>query len=244
MDRPIYEEKDKLMERISRWHEEEQYQTIIDTIVKLAYLDLLPEDYIDEFMEELAVAYNNMKQYETAIQVLENTSPNRQDTPKWHYRLGYALYRLGKYERAEESFKHSLSLNPTEEIKEECDRFIYAIHQKIEEINNMIKPFFWVEHSNTASVCLDVGMYLQDIFDTRTNEGFEGGGYDWGSLAQVFLDECRPDLKNTINMDSEASMLVAYSEDEVALRDLIISFKSACENKTLILDLFSRAELD
>ncbi|MCT4597235.1 MAG: immunity 51 family protein [Vallitalea sp.] len=114
----------------------------------------------------------------------------------------------------------------------------------MDKMNYTIKPFFWVEHSNTASVCLDVGMYLQDIFDTRANEGFEGGGYDWGSLAQVFLDECRPELKNTIKMDPEASMFVAYSEDKIALRDFIISFKSACEDKTFILDLFSRAELD
>ncbi|MCT4595462.1 MAG: Imm51 family immunity protein [Anaeromicrobium sp.] len=244
MDRSIYEEKDKLMERISKWHEEEQYQRIVDTIVKLAYLDLLPEDYSDEFMEELAVAYNNMKQYEKAIQVLENTSPTRQDTPKWHYRLGYALYRLGKYDRAKKSFKRSLSLNPTEEIKDECDMFLYAIHQEIEERDNMIKPFFWVEHSNTASVCLNVGEYLQDVFDTRANEGFEGGGYDWESLARVFLDECRSDLKGTIQMDSEGSMFVAYSEDKLALRDFILSFKDTCENKTLIMDLFSRAELD
>ncbi|MCT4509695.1 MAG: immunity 51 family protein [Tepidibacter sp.] len=112
------------------------------------------------------------------------------------------------------------------------------------EIDNIIKPFFWVEHSSTASVCLNVGEYLQDVFDTRANEGFEGGGYDWESLAQVFLDECRPDLKNTIKMDPEGSMFVAYSEDKMALRDFILCFKNACENKTLILDLFSRAELD
>ena len=114
----------------------------------------------------------------------------------------------------------------------------------MDKINYTIKPFFWVEHSNTASVCLDVGMYLQDVFDTRANEGFEGGGYDWESLARVFLDECRSDLKGTIQMDSEGSMFVAYSEDKIALRDFILSFKDTCENKSLIMDLFSRAELD
>ena len=44
-------------------------------------------------------------------------------------------------------------------------------------------PFFWVEHEESASVFLNVGEYLQEIFDTREDEGFEGSGYDWRSLA-------------------------------------------------------------
>ena len=58
-----------------------------------------------------------------------------------------------------------------------------------EQFEKEITPFFWIEHEESASVCLNVGEYLQEIFDTRADEGFEGNGYDWGSLAQVFLDE-------------------------------------------------------
>ena len=47
------------------------------------------------------------------------------------------------------------------------------------------------------------------------DEGFEGGGYDWNSLALVFLLE-----KNARG------------------------FRAACEGRELITDLFSRAELD
>ena len=36
----------------------------------------------------------------------------------------------------------------------------------------------------------------------------------------------------------------AYSDDKDALADFILRFKEACEDKILILDLFSRAELD
>ena len=53
------------------------------------------------------------------------------------------------------------------------------------EFEKEIAPFFWVEHEESASVCLNVGEYLQEIFDTREDEGFEGSGYDWGSLAPV-----------------------------------------------------------
>ncbi|KQB37435.1 immunity 51 family protein [Flavobacterium aquidurense] len=107
-----------------------------------------------------------------------------------------------------------------------------------------ITPFFWVTHENSVSVCLNVGDYKAEVFETREEEGFEGNGYDWASLAQVFLEEQKPEYINVVKFDPEGSMFCAYSSDAVALKKFIISFKEACENKTLILDLFSRAELD
>ncbi|WP_250254259.1 immunity 51 family protein [Chryseobacterium sp. Marseille-Q3244] len=107
-----------------------------------------------------------------------------------------------------------------------------------------IKPFFWVEHANSFSVCLDVGSYKQEIFEVRAEEGFEGNGYDWGSLAQVFLDEKRPDLSESIRFDPEAGMFCAYSSEESPLKDFILDFKKVCEDEAVIRDLFSRAELD
>lgn len=107
-----------------------------------------------------------------------------------------------------------------------------------------IEPFFWVEQNSGASVCLTAVGYLQEVFDTRAEEGFIGNGYDWGSLAQVFLDEKCFDLQGKINFDPEADMFCAYSNDKDALADFIIRFKKACEDNALISDLFSRAELD
>ncbi|PWN66121.1 immunity 51 family protein [Chryseobacterium oncorhynchi] len=115
------------------------------------------------------------------------------------------------------------------------------------DINNLketIKPFFWVEHGNSFSVCLDAGSYKQEIFDARADEGFEGSGYDWGSLAQVFLEEKRPDLSDSIRFDPEGGMFCAYSSNGDHLKDFILDFKKTCENETVIMDLFSRAELD
>ena len=113
-----------------------------------------------------------------------------------------------------------------------------------EQFEKEIAPFFWVEYDTGASVCLNVGEYLQDIFDTREDEGFVGNGYDWESLAQVFLEEKCSDLQEKIDFDSEAGMFCAYSNDKEALSDFILRFKKTCEDKALILALFSRAELD
>lgn len=107
-----------------------------------------------------------------------------------------------------------------------------------------IKPFFGVEHENSFSVCLEVGDYKTEIFQTREEEGFEGNGYDWASLAKVFVEEKEPKFKKVVKFDPEGSMFCAYSSELETLKEFIISFKQACENDKLILDLFSRAELD
>ncbi len=118
----------------------------------------------------------------------------------------------------------------------------------IEQFKKEIAPFFWIEaegdqdEDDYAQVCLNAGEYLQDVFDNC--EGCEGSGYDWESLAQVFLEEKCSDLQEKINFDPEADMFCVYSDDKEALADFILHFKKACEDKTLILDLLSRAELD
>lgn len=113
------------------------------------------------------------------------------------------------------------------------------------DFHTQIHPFKWVEHDNSASVIMsDVGDYKQFIFDSRADEGFEGSGYDWQSLAIVFLEEQVPHLQDDISFDSESGMFCAYSDNVDALKEFILAFKNACENDELILDLFSRAELD
>lgn len=110
------------------------------------------------------------------------------------------------------------------------------------DFKEKIKPFFWVEHdAGKVSLCLDVGSYKAEVFDTRAGEGFEGGGYDWESLALVFLNERLPELKECIDFDSEAGMFCAYSSNKTALEKFAIGFKDACENDALIQDLFSQA---
>ena len=107
-----------------------------------------------------------------------------------------------------------------------------------------IKPFFWVEHANSVSVCLEVGNYKNELFKTREEEGFEGNGYDWASLAKVFVIEKEPKFKEVVKFDPEGNMFCVYSEDKLTLKSFITSFKNTCENDELIQDLFSRAELD
>jgi len=113
-----------------------------------------------------------------------------------------------------------------------------------EKISEQIAPFFWVDHDTKASVCLNAGDYKPEIFESRAEEGFLGNGYDWGSLAQVFLEEKKPELLDAIQFDPEAGMYCIYSSNKAALKEFAIAFKEACEDTEHIMDLFSRAELD
>jgi hypothetical protein len=108
-----------------------------------------------------------------------------------------------------------------------------------------IKPFLLVEHdSGNVSVILNVGTYKSEIFQSRADEGFEGNGYDWGSVAAVFLEERMPHLVDIVRFDSEADMFCAYSNKKEAIESFMIGFKDACEDDVVIRDLLSRAELD
>ena len=110
--------------------------------------------------------------------------------------------------------------------------------------NERIAPFFWVDHGKSVSLCLYVGEYKTEVFDARADEGFEGNGYDWASLASVYIDEKCPGLKGVVKFNPEGSMFCAYSSDKAALEAFALGFKEACEDDALIRDLFSSAELD
>lgn len=113
-----------------------------------------------------------------------------------------------------------------------------------EQFKKEIAPFTWVEGDYGFCVMLEAGTYLTDVFSTRYEEGFEGNGYDWCSLAMVYLDEQCPDLADLLDFDPEADTFVVHCDDKDALAQFVQGFKQACENKELILDMFSRAELD
>lgn len=120
-----------------------------------------------------------------------------------------------------------------------------GLTQEAIEGGEQLKPFILVEQDNGGmSVILNAGSYKAELFQIREDEGFEGSGYDWASLATVFLEEKMPELADSIHFDPEADMFCAYSSNREAVQSFAAGFKAACEDDALIRDLFSRAELD
>ncbi|MDI4647496.1 Imm51 family immunity protein [Cohnella sp. F6_2S_P_1] len=111
-------------------------------------------------------------------------------------------------------------------------------------LDGELAPFKLVDYGSGTSVIVNAGVYKQELFRMREDEGFEGSGYDWASLAAVFLEERMPELTGVVRFDPEADMFSAYSGDREAVVRFARAFRAACEDETLIRDLFSRAELD
>jgi hypothetical protein len=123
------------------------------------------------------------------------------------------------------------------------------------------RAFFWVDHGDgSASLNLNTSnRYKNEVFATRSGEGFRGNGYDWESLALVFLEERMWDFvgkvefdpetrvsRGKVRFDSEGGIFSVYSEppDVDILAEFALEFKAACENDALVADLFSRAKAD
>ncbi|MCA0269546.1 MAG: immunity 51 family protein [Bacteroidetes bacterium] len=108
-----------------------------------------------------------------------------------------------------------------------------------------LAPFRWVEHATSVSVLLaDTDMLARvHIFEERADEGWEGFGYDWASVARVILDEDLADIADRIGLDPEAGMFAAYGEAD-AVERLAQALHVAYHDEARLRDVLSRAELD
>lgn len=109
-----------------------------------------------------------------------------------------------------------------------------------------ISPFIFekLDTDDTYSLTLDAGEgYKSELFLSREDEGFIGNGYDWESLALVYLNECAPHLINAIEFDSEAEMFCVYSSDRGSITEFAEGFTAAVSDDERAADLFSRAEI-
>ena len=113
------------------------------------------------------------------------------------------------------------------------------------DFESKISPFSWKEHDDgSVSVTLySSKKYKKKLFATRKKDRFVGSGYDWESLATVFIQEKMPDLHNAIQFDSERGMFCVYSSDIDALKRFIIEFKGTCENDELFLPRINVAQI-
>ena len=119
-----------------------------------------------------------------------------------------------------------------------------------EELNKQLQPFnFMVFDEGTQDVWPSLVLWLnedykQNVFDTRKEEGFIGNGYDWNSLAIVFLEEKMPELVDILSFDSDEGLFSIGSEEVEAVKRFALGFKAMCDDGTEMTDLISRALLD
>lgn len=102
--------KPRLLARLVKLHEKNQYYEIVETIQ-----DIPAENWDYELVNHLARAYNNLENYESAVQLLLSVAAEGCEDPLWHYRLGYSYYYLDQLEESKSEFEEVLKLNPDDE---------------------------------------------------------------------------------------------------------------------------------
>lgn len=130
-----------LAKQIDKWYQAGEHEETVKAILNLAEADIT-----DTLTEDLAVAYNNLGQYQKAIDVLKNMDFQNRSSPHWHYCMGYALYyaamdsptcekQRALLDGAFDSFSHALKLNPEKGLESECREFLTWITEDLWEMD-------------------------------------------------------------------------------------------------------------
>lgn len=103
----------QFIDQLNEWYEADDHQRIVET------LSAIPEDERDDdSITHLARAYNNLGLYEEALSQFDRISEIGKQDAVWHYRVGFALYYLKRYEEAAQAFSMSDGLEPGNEHTE------------------------------------------------------------------------------------------------------------------------------
>ncbi len=136
----------RLMEQLNEWYEADEHQRIVDT------LSAIPDEERDyEANSHLARAYNNLGLYEAALSQFDDISTAGKLDSLWHYRVGFALYYLKRYEDAAQAFHRSNQLQPGVQTTE---YFLRRSIQKAEKLKKeeirIAKKTASLEHGGLA----------------------------------------------------------------------------------------------
>ncbi|HEY2495122.1 MAG TPA: SMI1/KNR4 family protein [Paenibacillus sp.] len=102
--------RDDLLAQLDVWHEEDEFEEIVDAIMEIPAED---RDYV--LISHLARAMNNLERYEEAIEQFLAIAEEGKDDPLWHYRTGLAYYYLDQYDDALREFEVADQLDPGDE---------------------------------------------------------------------------------------------------------------------------------
>lgn len=100
----------KLEEQIAVWAQNDEHDKIIGAIEKLPFAE---RDF--ETIGYLARAYNNIEEYEEALNLLNSTREEGAEDMRWNFRMGYALFFLNRFREALMHFKKADELDPDDE---------------------------------------------------------------------------------------------------------------------------------
>ncbi|WP_444939700.1 SMI1/KNR4 family protein [Paenibacillus wynnii] len=102
--------RDDLLEQLDLWHEDDEFQDIVDAIMEIPPAD---RDYV--LTSHLGRALNNLGSYEEGLQQFKTIAEEGKEDPLWHYRIGVSYYYLEQYDEALKEFKMADKMEPDDE---------------------------------------------------------------------------------------------------------------------------------
>jgi len=149
--------KDELLKKIKDLSDLEKDQEIIDMI------EALPAEQLNnEIIGQLGRAYNNVQNYEKAIEVLKSIEKEEKNTMLWNYRIGYSYFYLDDYEKAE---KYFLKANKLEPEDKDVKYFLFYIYM---DLSKQIK--FSEDDLDNQKKALNYALKAKEYATTNENK--------------------------------------------------------------------------
>ncbi|MBQ4901360.1 tetratricopeptide repeat protein [Paenibacillus sp. Marseille-P2973] len=102
--------REELIAQLNKWHENDEYQKIVDEIITI------PTPLVDdELAVHLGRALNNLGRYKDALKWFNKIDEEGRNNPLWHFRVGYAHYYLDQNEEAVKAFEIAHQMDPEDE---------------------------------------------------------------------------------------------------------------------------------
>ena len=157
--------KETLLEEIERLHDLEKYQEIIDLI------EALPAERLNtELIGKLASAYNNIENYEKALEILKTIEFEEGNSFQWNRRAGYSYFFLEDFVNAEKCFLKAYKLDPNDEDTYYFLIGIYTSLSRIEDENrNSEKAIEYAleakKYAKTRGNKIDTEIFLASLYN-------------------------------------------------------------------------------
>jgi len=115
--------ENNIIEVLNNLHKDEKHQEIIDKI------EAFPSEEMNlEIIGILARAYNNVDNYEKALELLKSIEEYGKNTNVWNYRIGYSYYYLDNYLEAKKHFLKAIEIDSSDS---DSHLFLCWIYQEL-----------------------------------------------------------------------------------------------------------------
>ena len=186
---------EEILTKIDSLDNLEKYQEIIDMIEELPV-----EQLNSQIISEQGRAYNNIGEYNKAIEILKTIETEEKDTRRWNYRIGYSYYFLDDYENAEKYFLRADEIgSDDDEIKNYLLNIYIELSKKIIEENQEEAIEYALKAKNyikTEDNKVQVYSYLAWMYDRIE-------AYDIAEDLLKSIINCKTDPRNEIWIYSE-----------------------------------------